>query len=306
MVLPAAFRLSGAAPAAALAAGLLLAVELSLRIVQRLAALQPQERRGFLPRSLESTGRAVLATLAAGGAWLGLAGRWSPVPALSPRRRRLPPGLDRPGGRPTARSGAPRPRCKWRPILIPLSVDAGGWIAGGGTCVGSRGGGGAGWPLAAFLAGCLAGLAVETTRHGMLQQKAQDRARDLERLRRASQRMTTPLEEMAATADRIHTECAKVLKALLVPVRGAGAGERVEELVVGARSSEVLEEGVPEPDRYPPASCPASTAAPSGRSSSASCAPGRTAPCSAASASGAIRASSIRGRSSCSTACCRR
>jgi diguanylate cyclase (GGDEF)-like protein len=248
MILPAAFQLSGAAPAAALAVVLLLVVELALRVVNRLAALQPQERRGFLPRSLESGGRAVLATLAAGGVWVGLAGRWSAVPTLlaaaaayllvwigleaADRKLRRPETPLKPG-----------------PLLLPFVLDAGGWIAGGGILlVGTRGGG---WPLAAFLASCLAGLAVETTRHGMLRQKAQDRARNLERLRRASYRMTTPLEEMTATADRLHTECVNVLKVFWFQFEALAPGSELKSWWWGPQS-EALEEGVPEPDRYPP------------------------------------------------------
>ena len=253
MILPAAFQLSGAAPAALLAAGLLLMVELALRIVYRLAALQPQERRGFLPRSLESGGRAALATLVAGGAWVGLAGRWSPVPVLLATATAyllVWIGLEA-ADRKIRRPEAP---LKWVPLLLPFSVDAGGWIAGGGILlVGTRGGGGggAGWPLAAFLAACLAGLAVETTRHGMLRQKAQDRARNLERLRRASYRMTTPLEEMTATADRLHTECANVLKVFWFQFEALAPGSELKSWWWGPHS-EALEEGVPEPDRYPP------------------------------------------------------
>ena len=253
MILPAAFRLSGAAPAAALAAGLLLVVELSLRIVHRLAALQPQERRGFLPRALESTGRAILATLAAGGAWAGLAGPRSPVPA-SPVPALLAAaavylllwtGLE------VADRKLRRPETplKLRPILLPLSLDAGGWIAGGVILLaGDR----AGWPLAALIAGCLGGLAVETTRHEMLQRKAQHRARDLERLRRASYRMTTPLEEMTSIADRIHVECGNVIQFFWFQFEALAPGSEFKSWWWGP-GSETLEEGVPEPDRYPPA-----------------------------------------------------
>jgi diguanylate cyclase (GGDEF)-like protein len=248
MILPAAFRLSGAAPAAALAAGLLLVVELSLRIVHRLAALHPQERRGFLPRALESTGRALLAALAAGGAWAGLAGRWSPVPALLAAAAAyllLWIGLEVADGK-IRRPEAP---IRIRQILLPLSLDAGGWIAGGAILlVGER----AGWPLAAFLAGCLAGLAVETTRHEMLRRKAQHRARDLERLRRASYRMTTPLEEMTSIADRIHIECGNVIQFFWFQFEALAPGSEFKSWWWGP-DSEALEEGVPEPDRYPPA-----------------------------------------------------
>jgi diguanylate cyclase (GGDEF)-like protein len=259
MILPAAFQLSGAAPAAALAAGLLLVVELSLRVVHRLAALPLQERRGFLPRSLESAGRAVFATLAAGGVWVGLAGRWSAVPVLLVAALAyllVWIGLEA-ADRKLRRPEAP---LKIVPMLLPFAVDAGGWIAGAGILLvgnlansrgGAPGGDRAGWPLAAFLAACLAGLAVETTRHGMLRQKAQDRARNLERLRRASYRMTTPLEEMTATADRLHTECANVLKVFWFQFEALAPGSELKSWWWGPQS-EALAEGVPEPDRYPP------------------------------------------------------
>ena len=247
MVLPAAFRLSGAPPAAALAASVLLIAELVLRVVHRLANLHPGERRGFLPRSLESTGRATLAALGAGGAWVGLGGRWSLVPALTVSGAvyfLLWIGLeiaDRKIRRPEA-------QIRLRPLLLPFSLDVGGWIAGGAILlIGER----AGWPLAAFLAGCFASLAVETTRHGMLRQKAQHRARDLERLRRASYRMTTPMEEMASIADRIRAECA-IVKFHWFQFEALAPGSEFKSWWWGP-DSDMLQEGVPEPDRYPPA-----------------------------------------------------
>jgi len=247
MILPAAFRLSGAAPAAALAAAVLLIAELSLRVVHRLANLQPAERRGFLPRSLESTGRAALAALGAGGAWVGLAGRWNPVPVLLTSAAiyfLLWSGLeiaDRKIRRPEG-------QIRLRPLLLPFSLDVGGWTAGAAILfVGDR----AGWPLAAFLAGCLAALAIETTRHGMLRRKAQERVRDLERLRRASYRMTTPMEEMASIADRIRVECG-IVKFFWFQFEALAPGSEFKSWWWGP-GSEVLQEGVPEPDRYPPA-----------------------------------------------------
>jgi diguanylate cyclase (GGDEF)-like protein len=252
MVLPAAFRLSGAAPAAALAAAVLLSAELLLHVVQRLANFQPTERRGFLPRSLESTGRVALVALASGGMWtFGTARTWNPMAALCAAAAvyfLVWIGLEV-ADRKLRRPESP---LQWRRLLIPLSVDTGGWIAGASVlAVGER----AGWPLAAVLAGCLAALAVETTRHGLLHRKAQDRARDLERLRRASRRMTTPLEEMASTADRIHTECAKVLEKshlFWFQFEALAPGSEFKSWWWGP-GSEILEEGVPVPDRYPPA-----------------------------------------------------
>ena len=247
MILPAAFRLSGAAPAAAMAAAILLIAELSLRIVHRLINLQPPERRDLLPRSLESAGRAALASLAAGGAWAGLAARWSALPALLVAAAiyfLLWIGLEIADGKIRRPESQPR----FRLILVPLSVDAGGWIAGAAILlVGDR----AGWPLAAFLAGCLAALAVETTRHAMLRQKAQNRARNLERLRRAGYRMTTPAEEMAAIADRIRVECG-IVTFFWFQFEALAPGSEFKSWWWGP-GSESLQEGVPEPERYPPA-----------------------------------------------------
>jgi diguanylate cyclase (GGDEF)-like protein len=248
MILPAAFRLSGAAPAAALAAGVFLVAELALRIVRRLVAIQPAERRNLLPRALESTGRAVLAAMAAGGFWTWLARSWSPVPVLlvaATAYFAVWIGLE------IADRKIRRPEKPLRvlSLLLPLTVDLGGWIAGGVLLlVGDR----AGWPLAGFLAGCFAGLALEATRHGLLREKEQHRARDLERLRRAGQRMITPLEEMASIADRIRIECANVLRLFWFQFEALAPGSEFKSWWWGP-DSEMLEEGVPEPDRYPPA-----------------------------------------------------
>src|SRR4051794_15721176 len=83
MILPLAFRLGGAARGALLAASALVISDLILRLIRRLAALQPPERRALFPRFLEDAGRAALATLAAGAVWAWLDGRWSPVAVLT-------------------------------------------------------------------------------------------------------------------------------------------------------------------------------------------------------------------------------
>jgi len=249
MALPATFLLSGAAPAAALAASVFLVSEMALRIVRRIGSFQPAERRGFFPRALEVTGRAILATLGAGCAWAWFPGRWPPVAiltALAGVYFVLWIALE------TADQKIRRPEAplRFRQILVPLSVDAGGWIAGGALfLVGAR----AGWPLAAFLAACFAGLAIETARHGLLREKAQNRARDLETLRRAGQRMSTPAEEMTAIADRIRIECSRVIPKLFwFQFEALAPGSEFKSWWWGPQS-EALEEGVPEPDRYAPA-----------------------------------------------------
>src|SRR6202012_3171533 len=100
------------------------------------------------------------------------------------------------------------------------------------------------------------GRPAEPPRHGLLHRKAQDRARDLERLRRASRRMTTPLVEMPPIPARIHTECERVLESDKSPLfwfqfEALAPGSEFKSWWWGP-DSEVLEEGVPEPDRYPP------------------------------------------------------
>ncbi|HEV2852482.1 MAG TPA: GGDEF domain-containing protein [Thermoanaerobaculia bacterium] len=249
MVLPAAFRLSGAAPGAALAAAVFLVSEMALRVIRRIGAFQPPERRSFFPRVLEVTGRSALAALGAGGVWIGLVGRWHPVAVLAAAATvyfLLWIGLE------AADRKIRRPEAPLRvgQILIPLSLDTGGWIAGAGLLlVGDH----AGWPLAAFLTACFAGLTLESTRHGLLHEKAQNRARDLEILRRAGQRMSTPGEEMAGMVDRFRIECSRVVPTFFwFQFEALAPGSELKSWWWGP-ASEALEEGVPEPDRYPPA-----------------------------------------------------
>jgi diguanylate cyclase (GGDEF)-like protein len=110
-----------------------------------------------------------------------------------------------------------------------------------------------GWPLAAFLTACFAGLTLEATRHGLLREKAQNRARDLETLRRAGQRMSTPAEEMAGMVDRFRIECSRVVPTFFwFQFEALAPGSELKSWWWGPGSEE-LEEGVPEPDRYPPA-----------------------------------------------------
>jgi diguanylate cyclase (GGDEF)-like protein len=249
MILPAALRLSGAAPAALLAASAVLIAELSLRIVRRVGAFPPAERRDLVPRILETTGRAALASLAAGCAWVWLLERWSPPAILAAAAEAyflVWIGLE------VADRKIRRPEASLRfgQIFLPLSLDVGGWLAGGALLfVGDR----AGWPLAAFLTLCFAGLTVEAARHGLLRERAQNRARDLETLRRAGQRMSTPTEEMTALADRIRIECRRVVPSF--------SWFQFEVLTPGSEfqswwwgpESEALQEGVPEPERFAPA-----------------------------------------------------
>jgi diguanylate cyclase (GGDEF)-like protein len=247
MILPVAFRLGGVARGAALAASALIVSDLCLRLIRGLAALQPPERRALVPRVLEDAGRTAFAALASGAVWAWLIGRWPPVAVLATAAAvwlLVEIGLN------VADLKIRRPSAplRWGQMLLPLSLDLGGWIAGAGLLLVSDA---AGWPLAAFLTACFVALGVETTRHGLLREKAQFRARDLERLRRAAQRMSTPAGEMAATAERIRAECAKVLNFFWFQFEALAPGSEFQSWWWGPES-EILEDGVPEPDLYPP------------------------------------------------------
>ncbi len=255
MILPAAFALSGAAPAATLAAAVFLVSEIGLRLLRRLGSFQAPERRSFFPRVLEILGRTALATLGAGGIWTWLDGpgiRWHPVAVLALAGLvyfLLWIGLEI-ADRKIRRPEAP---LRFGQILLPLSLDAGGWIAGAGLLFVGSNVQGAGWPLAGFLAACFAGLTIEAARHGLLREKAQNRARDLETLRRAGNRMSTPGEEMASMVDRFRIECSRVVPTFFwFQFEALAPGSELKSWWWGP-GSEALEEGVPEPDRYPPA-----------------------------------------------------
>ncbi|HEX6901720.1 MAG TPA: diguanylate cyclase [Thermoanaerobaculia bacterium] len=249
MILPVAFRLSGAAPAATLAASAFLVSELSLRFLRRMSSTPAPERRAIFPRILEDTGRTALAALAAGCAWVWLVDRWSPVATLAAAAEAyflVRIGLDV-ADRKIRRPEAP---IRWMHVFLPLTLDLGGWLAGAGFLLAGDAGG---WGLAGFLIACFAGLVVEVTRHGLLRETAEHRARDLERLRRAGQRMSTPQEEMAAIADRIRIECTRVVPTLFWFQFEAMAPGSELRTWWWRRGTEELEEGVPEPERYPPA-----------------------------------------------------
>ncbi|MEA2599640.1 MAG: two-component system, cell cycle response regulator [Acidobacteriota bacterium] len=247
MILPLAFRLGGAARSALLAASALVISDLALRLIRGLAVLQPPERRALFPRLLEDAGRAALSTLAAGTVWAWLDGRWSPVAVLTAAAGAyflVEIGLD--AADPKIRR--PEAPLRWRLVLTPLSLDLGGWIAGAGLLLVGLA---AGWTLAAFLTGCFVALVIETLRHGLLREKAQFRARDLERLRRAAQRISTPAGEMASIAERIRAECEKVVHSFWFQFETLAPGSEFKSWWWGPES-EILEDGVPEPDLYPP------------------------------------------------------
>jgi diguanylate cyclase (GGDEF)-like protein len=247
-VLPTALLLGGAVPAAGLAASSLLVSDLCLRMVRRTAVYGRPDRRSLL-RTLESAGRAALATLAAGGVWGWLHrghGLVLTVSAAAAASGTVWIGLE------VADSKIRRPDQppRWRTVLPPFVLDAFGWAVGGAVAAAGLAGG---WGLAAGLLAGVAVLSLEAARNRVLHERAHHRVRDLEKLRRAAKRMVGHSErELVEVIDRIRMECSKVVKAsfwfqfeTLVP------GGELKSWWAGPPG--VLQEGVPEPERYPPA-----------------------------------------------------
>jgi len=247
-VLPTALLLTGAVPAAGLAAAAVLASDLSLRFVRRRAVYSRPDRRSLL-RSLESAGRAVLATIGAAGVWAWLHayhGLLLTVSSTALLYLALWIGLE------IADSKIRRPDLppRWRTLLPPLLLDAFGWAVGGAiAAVGQTGN----WPLAGGILAAYAVLSLEAGRNRLQYEKTHHRVRDLEKLRRAAKRMVGHSErELVEVIDRIRMECSKVVQAsfwfqfeILIP------GGELKSWWAGPQG--VLQEGVPEPDRYPPA-----------------------------------------------------
>jgi diguanylate cyclase (GGDEF)-like protein len=244
MVLPPALLLAGAAPAAFLAAAVLLVAELALRLARRAAGFQPPDRRSLL-RALEGAGRTALAALAAGLLWtrLRVSAPAAALPAAAALYLFFWAGLE------AADRKLRRPEAPLRPApLLPLALDAVAWGIGGALVAA---GAAAGWGVTGALLAALALLALEAARGDLLRERAQKRVRDLERLRRAGKRMFSSTQEMASIADRIRIECAKVVPFSWMQFEALAPGSEFKSWWAGPQG--VLREGVPEPDRYPPA-----------------------------------------------------
>lgn len=246
LVAPAVLRF-GVAPAAGLAAAALLAGEIGWRSVRSAGAVPLPERRHLL-RVVEAAGVTALAVLAAGAAW-----------AVLPRARA---GVGLPWRLAAAAAAylvawtaldfalrkLRRPEHTFRPLaLAPLAADLVGWIAGAGLALAGTL---AGWPVASVVLATFALLALEAGRNGVLLDKSRRRARDLERLRRAGQRMTTPAQEMAGVAERIHAEC-KVVPFHYFQLETLTPGSEFRSWWAGPGGE--LRAGVPEPERHAPA-----------------------------------------------------
>jgi diguanylate cyclase (GGDEF)-like protein len=244
IVIPPALYLSGAGPSAALAATCLVLAELALRLV-RTSAVQKHERRGLL-RILEEAGRAVLATLAGGGAWEAVRFLWN-LPAavatgtavyllvwtglqIADRKIRRP---DQP--------------LRLQLLLPSFTLDLLGWVLGGVVALAGLAGG---WALAGALLGGLALLTLESARNAWVVQRADNRIHDLERLGLAGDRLLKRDGELVQLIERIRDESAKVLPFLWYHFEALAPGWELRSWWSGPEGK--LEEGVPDPGNWAP------------------------------------------------------
>jgi diguanylate cyclase (GGDEF)-like protein len=239
--------LFGVVTAAGLAAVTLLVAEIGWRLVRSTGVVLLPERRKLL-RALEAAGMAACAALAGGAAWTWLPRLRSVAPLPARMAAAAAAYLLVWTGLLLAEQKLRRPEQGLRPrIALPLTTDLAGWVGGAGLALaGAR----AGWGTAALVLAALVLAAVEAGRNGVLLAKARRRAGDLERLRRAGTRMITPEQEMVGVAERILAEC-EVVKFHWFQFEILTPGSEFKSWWAGPARQ--LLEGVPEPDRYPPA-----------------------------------------------------
>jgi diguanylate cyclase (GGDEF)-like protein len=249
VALPAALVLSSPVSAASLAAAAFLLADLFHRLVRVNPAVQLPERRRPL-RSLETSGRVGLAALAAGGTWAALAARrpGAGLPAIGLAAAAvylvLFAGLEI-ADRKIRRPDVPLPL---GPTFWPLLLDALGWTVGVAVALAGRA---AGWRTGGLLLAALGALAAEAARHDLRSDILEDRAKSLEQVGRAVEKMVGSGREIAAVAEQIRSECGNVLPfhwfqfELLAPSRPH------QSWWAGLRGP--LAVGAPEPERNPPA-----------------------------------------------------
>lgn len=251
LVLPLAVVGLGGVPAAGLAASSFLSAELLLRLVRRTAVYGAPDRRGLV-RSLESAGRAVLATLAAAAAWVAFPPGTSLITIAATAGLTYLvfwTGLEVADGK--IRRPEQAVASRWKMLVPPVALDAFGWTVG---CVLVAARRTSGWTLTGLLVAALALLALEAARNRVLHERSHHRAFDLERLRRAGKRMVDKGErEIVDVADRIKVECGKVVQFLWFQFELLAPGSEFKSWWAGPKGPESeLRMGVPEPDRYAP------------------------------------------------------
>jgi diguanylate cyclase (GGDEF)-like protein len=249
VALPSALALSSAVSTASLGAAAFLLAELFHRLVRVNSAVQLPERRRPL-RSLESSGRVGLATLAAGGVWVGLAAKRPaaglPLLGLAAAAAYLGlfAGLEI-ADRKLRRPDIPLPVAR---IVLPLLPDAFGWTVGTGIALAGRA---AGWRTGGLLLAAFGLVAAEAARNDMVSEILRLRARNLEKVGRAAETMLGSGQEIAAVAEQIRDECGNVLPFHWFQFELLAPGRAHQSWWSAAKGP--LAAGAPEPERNPPA-----------------------------------------------------
>lgn len=245
LVLPAMLHLAGARTAAIQAAAVFLGAELVRRLLRRHPLLIAERRR--LLRTIEGSGRALVATLGGGLLANGLLPRYGLALAaagaaalylvlwigleIADRKIRRPDVL-----------------LDYGKILWPLALDAAGWGVGIAVVLAGRA---AGWQVGGALLLALGALALEAARNATASELAEGRIEDLERLRQSARNLLKTGQEMAAVAEQIRYECREVLPfhwfqfELVAP--------EIESKSWWGTPNTPVTEGAPRPERYPPA-----------------------------------------------------
>ncbi len=251
LVLPLALAGLGGVPAAGLAASSFLSAELLTRLVRQTAVYGASDRRS-LRRSLETAGRAVLATLAAAVAWMVFP-PGTPLATIAATSGLTYLvfwiGLEVADGK--IRRPEQTVSSRWKTLARPVALDAFGWAAGSVlVAVQTK----SGWTLTGLLVAALSLLALEAARNRVLHERSHHRAFDLERLRRAGKRVVQKGEqEIVDVADRIKVESGKVVQFHWFQFELLAPGSEFKSWWAGPKGAESeLRMGVPEPDRYAP------------------------------------------------------
>jgi len=254
LVLPTSILLSGAVPSACLAAAAFLVAELLHRLARRRSAIQYPERRRLV-RSLESTGRAAGAALGAGLAW-AYAARRLPPESSAARTLLLASGAGLAAylvlwiGLEAADRKIRRPDRPLHPgpLLLPPLLDTAAWTLGTAAALAGQA---AGWGVGGFLLAGSAALALEAARNALQSEVSEDRIEDLERVRKAAEKVFGTGQELAAVVEQIRDECGNVVPFHWFQFELLPAGGGPKSWYAGKKGELAL--GAPEPERHPPA-----------------------------------------------------
>ncbi|HXO19878.1 MAG TPA: GGDEF domain-containing protein, partial [Thermoanaerobaculia bacterium] len=133
-------------------------------------------------------------------------------------------------------------------ILKPFPLDAAGWLVGAALVAAGRA---AGWTVGGLLLAACGALALEAARNALVTELSETRAGDLDKVHQAAETMISTGQEVAAVAENIRSECAHVLPFKWFQFELLAPDQRHKSW--WAAHEGPLSEGIPEPDRHPPA-----------------------------------------------------